>query len=57
VCSCSHMPNGIPTHQHEKQECLEKIWGTCSPLDVFIYKANPLGFSICNQTNKECKYL
>lgn len=51
------MPNHIPAQLHEKQEPLENIWGTWSPLDVFIYIAKPLGFSLSNQTTKECKHL
>lgn len=51
------MPDHMPAQLHEKQECLEKIWGTCSPLDVFIYIAKPLGFWVSNQTTKECKHL
>jgi len=57
VCTCSRMPNHIPAQLPEKQESLEKIWGTCCPLDIFIYIAKPLGFSVSNQTTKECKHL
>lgn len=58
MCTCSRMPNHIPTQLHEKQESLEKKnWGTCCPLGVFIYIAKPLGFSVSNQTTKECKHL
>jgi hypothetical protein len=35
----------------------ENILGTCSPLDVFIYIAKPLGLSVSNQTSKEYKHL
>ena len=51
------MPNHIPAQLPEKQESLEKIWGTCCPLHIFIYIAKPLGFSVSNQTTKECKHL
>jgi hypothetical protein len=51
------MRNHIPAQLHDKQEAMGSIGGTYFPLDVFIYIAKPLGFSVNNHKMKEYKHL